>query len=201
MDAFDHLLKTAFMPALETHGDFQSLAPCLLGSFQHTPHSGRVDCHRFLKKRMLTQAHGFLEMGGTKRTRRCEDHHIGQRDSLFVSLKPEEPARSGNIDLIPMFGLQSAKRRREAVLEKIGCGNQLKISIRSQCLACSASTAPAASDQGQFQGLNKILAACDARKHIDGGCGNREAGAGQKITALKCGEWGGGVHVVGGACC
>ena len=138
------------MTALEAHRDLQFFLPRLLRGLEHPPYPGRVDCNRLFQKSVFPQAHRLLEMRWTESARRRQNHHVRKRDRLLVALESEKPALGRNVDLIPVLGLQAAKRRSEAVFEQVRRRDQLEVGVREQGLAGSPSAAASAADEREF---------------------------------------------------
>ena len=90
MQPFDGFHITGLMMPLQPDADFQIF---LFGQFAPRPEpadAGAVHRHRFLGEDIFAGVDRFLEMNGAEARRRRQNHHVGQRNRLFVGVETDE---------------------------------------------------------------------------------------------------------------
>src|SRR5438445_6790642 len=92
MQSLDGLEISFVIMSLQPNHNFQILLLRFFCGGKKSPDAGSVGRHRLFRKNIFPLPNGLFKLHGTESRRRRQNHYIGQRDGLFISLKPDELA-------------------------------------------------------------------------------------------------------------
>lgn len=151
MHATDHFLEGAFVATLESYGDFEILFFGFCSGGENASNSGGIDGDGFLEECVFSEADRLFEVGWAESARGSKNHDIGEGSCLLIGIDSYELIFDRNIGSFGVLGFEGVETRLELVWEEICDGDEAGVRVGSKSLVRRASTATAASDEGDFE--------------------------------------------------